>query len=1015
VRRVIGLTLLLAAALSTAPARVWHATGTWQESQGLPQNGVRCLLQTRDGYIWIGTTGGAARFDGVRFTVFEEGRGGLGDNEVWALAETADGRVWIGTYGGGVSVWKDGRLTLLTTKDGLANDYVAALVADRDGAIWIATDHGLSRYRDGHFTNYAAEGLRAVFVDEDGSLWVGGSAGVLRLVDGDLRVEPLPRPVGEVRSFCRDSEGSLWAATSAGLWRRKDAVWTHYGTAEGLASATLHQVRPDPAGGVWIATDGGLDHFFHGAITHHRVHPDSSRPEHLTAVLVDDEGGLWVSEWSQGLAHLRPSRFLTYTTRDGLPGDYVSSVLQDASGDVWIGTNFGLAVFREGRIETPAIAPATPLNVVSLTLDGGGALLVGTTHGVYRARRSASGLTLEDVAIGPGLYARVVRRDRGGVLWIGTDDNGLVRLDGGSQTRFTVDDGLPSPHVRALAEDGQGVLWVGTKGGGLAHFDGRRFIPYEELAGSSVHGLQVDATGALWIATRHGLCRLKNGVLRRLTHDEGLHATFIYAFVDDRAGDVWMSCSKGIFRVPRRELDEVADGTRPSVSSMVYGVEHGLGGVVGTVGHHPGAICTREGTVWFATADGVAVADPQRLPPSPPPVARVEEIEADHRNVSVAQAAALPPGRGDLVIRYTSLSFTAPEKLRFRYRLSGFDAGWIDADTRRVAYYTNVPPGRYRFEVTARGSDGPWNEAPASFDVVLTPHLYQRRWFFAVPLAAAMAVGLGGHLFRVRRLAAQRARLERVVDERTAALQEATRALDASNRDLERRVADGIEKLRGSERMAAYGQMVAAVAHEVRHPIFALQAAAHVVRERLGPELDVAPQLRTLATETERLNVLMGDLLDFARPGELQRASVAAAALLAEARDVFASEGHPGIAVVVDIEPGLPALFVDRVRLTQVLLNLMRNAATHAAGVSTITLRAQPFGGGVRLDVADDGGGIQADVRERMFEPFVTTGRGTGLGLSIVQRVVAAHGGVVTVESAAGRGTVFHVDLAASN
>jgi signal transduction histidine kinase len=275
--------------------------------------------------------------------------------------------------------------------------------------------------------------------------------------------------------------------------------------------------------------------------------------------------------------------------------------------------------------------------------------------------------------------------------------------------------------------------------------------------------------------------------------------------------------------------------------------------------------------------------------------------------------------------------------------------------------------------------------------------------------------GVGVHRVRVRAMAAQQTRLEALVDERTGELRAATQMLDAANRGLEKRVADGIEALREAERMAAYGQLVAAVAHEVRHPIFALQAATHVLRDRVGDEAGVAPQFRTLESETNRLNVLMSDLLDFARPPELHRAPTTAAEVFGEAADVFRSEEHPGVRVCINTADGLPRLEIDRFRLVQAVLNLMRNAVSHAAGLTQIQLSARRHAmgtaPGVRLSVADDGAGIRPELLAKVFEPFVTSGKGTGLGLSIAKRVATAHGGQVSVESEHGKGTVFHIDL----
>jgi len=288
-------------------------------------------------------------------------------------------------------------------------------------------------------------------------------------------------------------------------------------------------------------------------------------------------------------------------------------------------------------------------------------------------------------------------------------------------------------------------------------------------------------------------------------------------------------------------------------------------------------------------------------------------------------------------------------------------------------------------------------------------------WVYAAAAVALFLLGTALNAARLRRMAARHGRLMRLVDERTRALERAERQLEQSQREIERRVAEGIESRRESERMAAYAQMVAAVVHEVRHPIFALQAAAYVLGDHLGETSALRSQLRTLDSETRRLNDLMTDLLEFARPAVLQPALVAPEELLDEAARRFRDEGH-GVPVHVEIALGTPTVVVDRAGVVQALLSLMRHTVEHTAGLSRITLAARPRRGdegpGVRLSVADDGRGPATAEGERIFEPFVIgAGKGSGLGLALVRRLVTAHGGRVTLEPAPGRGRTFHLDF----
>jgi signal transduction histidine kinase len=668
--------------------------------------------------------------------------------------------------------------------------------------------------------------------------------------------------------------------------------------------------------------------------------------------------------------------------------------------------------------------------VTSLAEDQHGNLLIGTRNGVYLYATCPT-CRRRPVLLGndAGLYARVVFVDRTGSIWIGTDNDGLARYSSGRILMYTTRDGLGSDAVRAIAEDSSGALWIGTKGGGLHRFEDGRFVRFsrqEGLPDDNVYAILVEprasadgTSDVLWCATRHGLVRWKDGRFQAVTIAQGLHANFVYNITSDDRGYFWMSCSTGIFCVSRSELNDVVDGRRRAVTSVAYGLEHGLGGIVGTIGHHPGAFKASDGRIWFATADGVAAVQPGELPRDESvPAVLIEELEADQKPVPVREGVRLRPGRGDLTFRYTGLSLLAPDKMQFRYKLEGYDPDWREAGTRRVAYYTNISPGDYTFRVIARNNDGEWNKSGATLEVHLAPPFYRTRLFLVACVAALVLLIVGVHQVRVRTIAAQKKRLEVLVSDRTRELSTASRQLDLANRDLERRVAEGIEALREAERMAAYGQLIAAVAHEVRHPVFALQAASHVLRDRLQLEPDLLPQLRTLESETNRLNVLMGDLLDFARPPELHLASATATDLFAETVDVFHDEGHAGVRVVIDVEPGLPRLHVDRFRLIQALLNLMRNAVNHAGGLTRLTLAAhRPPDArfGVRLSVGDDGSGIRPELLTRVFEPFVTCGKGTGLGLSIARGVATAHGGQVSVDSELGQGSTFHLDLPASD
>jgi PAS domain S-box-containing protein len=775
----------------------WHGIDVWQQPQGLPQNTVLTILQTRDGYLWVGTKGGLARFDGVRFTLFDDrNKKQLGENEVWALVEGDDSSLWIGTHGGGISRFKDGQFTVLTTKDGLVNDFVRTLCKDAEGAIWIGADEGLSRYKDGRFTNYTVmnglvhNSVRSLFASPDGGVWVGTSnGGLIRFKDGTVVrqvIEGLSHK-SEIKGICSDRNQNLWLGASEGLFRLNGGKVTKYTINEGLLSNRINCLYLDARGTLWIGTERGLNKYEDGALSPFHLVNQASSIDSILDICSDREGSIWVGSPTEGLCRIRRGQFVGYTMKDGLADDYVAAVLQAGNGDIWLGTGNGLNLFRNGEFTSYYIADNSVSNgnrIVSLAEDREGRLWVGTAAGVFKSRPIAECLRppchpiftpVKNDAV-PNMYARVIYQDRAGAVWIGLDLGGLVRFQGGRATTYTKKDGLSHLAVRALYEDQDGSLWIGTKGGGLNRFKDGKFTSYTEkegLASDNIQGLYLDRDDALWIATRQGLNRFKHGRFTTYTVSDGLYSNFVYGFVEDDAGNIWMNCSKGIFRASKQQLDDFADGKIRSINCVAYGLEHGLSSTIGVVGHHPVAIKARDGRLWFASFKGVSVADPKILSINTliPPV-HIEEVDIDHHSYALNKPAESPPGRGDLVFRYTALSFLAPEKVRFKYRLEGYDQDWIEAGARRAAYYSNIPPGKYTFRVIAANNEGIWNETGDSSAIYLAPHYYQMKWFYAVGILLTMLLGGISYHLRIRQVKAHERDLRYLVDIRTQDLKQ---------------------------------------------------------------------------------------------------------------------------------------------------------------------------------------------------------------------------------------------------
>jgi ligand-binding sensor domain-containing protein len=745
------------------------------------------MLQTRDGYIWLGTRAGISRFDGVRFVTFDDrDRSQLREDEVWTLAEGTDGSLWAGTHGGGLSRYKDGRFTLYSTNDGLVSNFVTSLARERGGALWIGTEEGLSRFENGGFRNYTKKDglvadIRVLALGGDGTLWIGTRSGALQ----SFRHAAFETPAGVsgpftggVRTLHEDREGALWIGAFDGLYRLKDGAIRKFTAADGFPADRVWTVHEDAQGDMWIGTVAGLYRYSDGRFTTHPLSSDEVTLRHVLSLGSDREGSLWLGFDGEGLARLRPSTFVTYTMRDGLPDSTVWAVVDDREGNVWMATDAGLARLRGGEIA--AYEALSHQILSSLLADSRGRLWIGSQRGLYRldapgkCRSRVCADHVESIPTGgtPRAYVRVLYEDRSGTVWAGTDSSGLVRYRDGETTTVTTKDGLSNNAIRGIAEDKAGNLWIGTKGGGLDRLrDGRVqvFTEKEGLAGDAVQSLHIDRDDTLWIATRQGVSRLKDGKLTTYTVREGLPSSYVYGFAEDDRGNLWMSCAKGVFRVAKQEFENMAQGKASSVVSVAYGLEHGLTSTTAMAGSYPVVSRSRDGRIWFGTTLGASVVDPTRIAinPLPPPV-HIEEVTIDHAVVPTGAEFTAPPGRGDLVFRFTALSFLAPEKVALKYKLEPYEPTWVDADTRRVAQYTNIPPGRYTFKVIASNNDGVWNEKGAQFAFVLAPHFYQRNAFFALCALAIALAGAASQRLRVRFLQARETELALRVEQALA-------------------------------------------------------------------------------------------------------------------------------------------------------------------------------------------------------------------------------------------------------
>lgn len=753
----------------------------WRVEDGLPQNSVWAIQQTRDGYLWIGTGGGLARFDGVRFKFFGMPEG-LPSLHVRALLETRDGALWVGTARG-LCRYADGKFTTWTTRDGLAGESVVQLAEDGAGDLWIGTTLGVSRRRDDRIETLGAEegltdyDVRSVATDGAGNVWVSlVTQGLVRWERDRFVLASADPELRATRPFrvMRDRAGRMWATGVGQVHCITGDTRKTYGRETGLPAVMITCLAEGADGTIWAGTtDQGLYFLREGRF--HAVRQAEGLSDDAARVIAEDrEGNVWVGTRGGGLNRLRPRRLNTRRIWSGATEAQPVALVESPDGAWWVGTiGHGLFRLTDDRQE-PFLRNELARNHVLVT-----ALLVAQDGGLWCGGGTAlySWKDNHTREFNLGGLVRCLSEDGEGGLWVGCQDGALWRLrDGAAQD---CSEGLPRVHLNALVRDCDGALWVGTYGGGLVRLkNGQRatFGLADGLRSDLVRTLCLDADDELWIGTEGGgLSRLKAGRIFSLGKEHGLPDETILQILDDGLGGLWLGSHRGIFQVSRQELEALAAGTVDRIHPRVFGRPEGMGSEQCAGGPTAG-LRTRSGLLAFATGSGIVVIDPKAQKDSAlPPAVRLETVVMDgHAHELEPSPPAAPgpdgaspkeltvaPGRQRLEFHYTGLFFSAPDRVRFRHRLDGLETEWTDAESRRVAYYNYLPPGRYRFRVSAHNGDGAWSEPGAAIEVRVLPHFWQTWWFLASSGLVLLA-GVAGAARYVehRKLAAQLRRLE---------------------------------------------------------------------------------------------------------------------------------------------------------------------------------------------------------------------------------------------------------------
>lgn len=947
----------------------------WTTEQGLPQNSVNAIIQSRDGYLWLGTFGGLARFDGIKFTTYNSGNTpGLKNNRILSLFEARDGTIWLGTQSGEVMTFKDGIGKTYTTADGLVNGFVWAIGADADGTIWAGNDLAISRFENGKFKTFLkSDGIPdgqvwSIYNDENRHInFLTGNKIVT--FDGEKFSSQLNFPESTQKFLALqnplvNSEKVVSSIKNSSLFRKEKYVILQLilNSSQGQQLWFLEDSRDV----FWVGFfwQKGLFYYQNGKFSEYPINFP------IRTIFEDREKNLWLGSNGGGLIRLKKRNLKTLLKENGLPSDFVSTVIDDGADGAWLGTTEGLVHWRNGEFKVYTKKDGLASTVVlALCPDHQGGLWIGADPGLsYFKDGKFKVIFPRDVVI-KGVTSALLE-DKEGNLWIGSE-YGLHVLRDGQINTFHKENGLVNDAVRMLKETSDGAIWIGTVDGLSRWKDGSftNFTTEQGLSNNYVRDLFEDSDAGLWLATYGGgLNYLKDNKVTKITTNNGLFDDFLSRLLPDESENFWFLSNRGIFKISRTELKDFVEGKTKSVSQISFGVADGMKSSEASGGNQPAGGRTLDGSFWFPTIKGIVVVNPKSSNEifSPPVV--IEQILVDRAVTPLQEKIEINPGQENIEIAYTGLSLSRPEQIRFQYKMENLNDDWINAGTRRTAYYSYLPPGEYIFKVKAN-NDGVWSQE-ATLKIVVNPPFWRTWWFLILTVLVVSFLIFG--LVRLRILQLKR---------RNAAQEEFSRRLINAHEAERNRIA--------AELHDSIGQSLAMIKNSA---IFAV----HSVKDLENAK----EQFEEITTESANAISEVREIAYNLRPYLLDRLGLTKAinAMLNKIADKLP------LRIISKIDD-IDGLFENEAELSiyRIIQESLGNIIKHAEA-SEVNVTIEKVEKGINLKIQDNGKGF--DVKEKSENK--TQG---GFGLLGISERVRMLNGTFSIKSETEKGTTIEIEL----
>ena len=996
-----------------------YSINRWNNENGLPGNAVKDIIKTSDGYIWIATFDGLARFDGIKFTVFDKDTApNFKTNGILSLFEDHHKNLWLGTDGTGVLKYQQGKFDTIQTSPTLKNAFITSFAQTKDGTIWVGTKNGLAKLTDNQLTkvnefpSLRTVSINSLLVDAQDNLWIATSnTGLIKKSDNYIKQYTTNEGVisNSFGALFEDSKKTMWAGTDNGLMAIQDGYHIdNLSNKYNLPHGFINTIFETEYGDILIGTTYGLLWIRDDNIKIY-TEKDGLPNNNVTAIINDGEGSLWVGTYKGGLVRLKDGLFLNYGIKEGLHNNFINTIYE-VDSIYYIGTEGGISIFHDGIIKNYSSPNNSAFQnwVKAFLKDDTGNLWVGTYDGLYKFDKGLKKVLSKNEGLSSNKIRSIIKDDKN-QLWVGTA-NGINIINKNHQiTILDKKNGLQSTFIMCLSKNKNGSILIGTNGGGLSMYKDREvktFTMKDGLAGNVVFNIFQENNGLIWLSTDNGICSYDGKSFTTYNVANKLFKIAVFQTIIDESNKVWVATGKGIYTIDKKYLLESVTKTEDITAKIkLYDKAYGMRSM-GINGGSSG-ILDEQGKIWFPTAKGISILDTKAVSQNlKRPTVVIEKVMVGKNKFLPYKNLKIEAESSNIEIHYTGLYFFAPERIQFQYKLEPFDKEWINARERRIAYYNNLLPGNYTFKVRAANDGGVWHEDFKSIKLTKEAYYYQENWFKALIGLVLLALAVALYFFQVWGIKSKNLKLAGQVKKRTEDINAQKEALERIN--------------------ASKDKLLSIISHDLKGPlksirqILSLMSSGHVTQD------EFKSLTNNLQQDVGNSVNLLDNLLNWSKSQmhgiKVTEVEIDLHEIINENYKLFKSSLDKNKLSYTNEVPVGEIALADFNMIKLVIRNLIANAIKFTPQGGKISIFSNTKGTFLEVSVSDTGIGMTNIEKEKIFEVKESftkiAGRseaGTGLGLILCKEFIEKNGGTIKVNSQKGKGSIFTFTIKKAN